>query len=206
MSKKQDKLFVQLLRIAENMKQTAAEFQSYQILENGKNMTEFSDRIKELESVGDTLVHETIVELNKSFITPIEHEDILQLAERMDEVVDGIEESTIYMDMFGLYQKDEYIEAFKDNLKLCTEELQTAVELLAEKKLADIHAHTVNVKSYEETCDHVERTAIRELFEKYKEDPLTIMKRKDIYQLLENTVDNCQVVAKLLDMVVMKNM
>ncbi|MGI5932527.1 MAG: DUF47 domain-containing protein [Eubacterium sp.] len=206
MSKKQDKLFVQLLRIAENMKQTAAEFQSYQILENGKNMTEFSDRIKELESVGDTLVHETIVELNKSFITPIEHEDILQLAERMDEVVDGIEESTIYMDMFGLYQKDEYIEAFKDNLKLCTEELQTAVELLAEKKLADIHAHTVNVKSYEETCDHVERTAIRELFEKYKEDPLTIMKRKDIYQLLENTVDNCQLVAKLLDMVVMKNM
>ncbi|MCI1654725.1 MAG: DUF47 family protein [Lachnospiraceae bacterium] len=206
MSKKQDKLFVQLLRIAENMKQTAAEFQSYQILENGKNMTEFSDRIKELESVGDTLVHETIVELNKSFITPIEHEDILQLAERMDEVVDGIEESTIYMDMFGLYQKDEYIEAFKDNLKLCTEELQTAVELLAAKKLADIHAHTVNVKSYEETCDHVERTAIRELFEKYKEDPLTIMKRKDIYQLLENTVDNCQLVAKLLDMVVMKNM
>ncbi|BAK47995.1 MAG TPA: DUF47 domain-containing protein [Lachnospiraceae bacterium] len=206
MSKKQDKLFVQLLRIAENMKQTAAEFQSYQILENGKNMTEFSDRIKELESVGDTLVHETIVELNKSFITPIEHEDILQLAERMDEVVDGIEESTIYMDMFGLYQKDEYIEAFKENLKLCTEELQTAVELLAAKKLADIHAHTVNVKSYEETCDHVERTAIRELFEKYKEDPLTIMKRKDIYQLLENTVDNCQLVAKLLDMVVMKNM
>jgi uncharacterized protein Yka (UPF0111/DUF47 family) len=206
MSKKQDKLFVQLLRIAENMKQTAAEFQSYQILENGKNMTEFSDRIKELESVGDTLVHETIVELNKSFITPIEHEDILQLAERMDEVVDGIEESTIYMDMFGLYQKDEYIEAFKDNLKLCTEELQTAVEFLAEKKLADIHTHTVNVKSYEETCDHIERTAIRELFEKYKEDPLTIMKRKDIYQLLENTVDNCQVVAKLLDMVVMKNM
>ncbi len=206
MSKKQDKLFVQLLRIAENMKQTAAEFQSYQILENGKNMTEFSDRIEELESVGDTLVHETIVELNKSFITPIEHEDILQLAERMDEVVDGIEESTIYMDMFGLYQKDEYIEAFKENLKLCTEELQTAVELLAAKKLADIHAHTVNVKSYEETCDHVERTAIRELFEKYKEDPLTIMKRKDIYQLLENTVDNCQLVAKLLDMVVMKNM
>lgn len=206
MKKKKDKLFVLLLKIAANMRQCADEFRDFDIHENGDNLRDFSDRIKELETNGDTLVHETIVELNKAFITPIEHEDILALAEQMDEVVDGMEECAIYTDMFGLSKPDKYIDGFKKNLAAGCKELETAVQLLTDKKLTQIREHTVNVKTYEEECDHIERKSIRGLFELYRDDPLKIMELKDIYRMLENTVDQSQTVAKALDMIVMKNM
>jgi predicted phosphate transport protein (TIGR00153 family) len=204
--KKKDVLFVLLMRIATNMRESAELFRDFEIHENGDNLLEFSDSIKGKETIGDTLVHELIVELNQAFITPIEHEDILALAEGLDEIVDWLERCAIYLDMFGISEKDPYIRAFRDNLADAACEVEKAIELLTDKKLKDIREHTVQVKSYEEKCDYVERKAIRELFEDYRDDPLKIMMMKDIYEMLENTADSCQAVAKSLDTIVMKNM
>lgn len=205
MKKKPDKVLKLLLDIAENMKQCGHAFNEYEITKD-TDLKAFSDHIKSLESQGDTLVHETIVQLNQAFITPIEQEDILLLAERMDEVVDGMEDCAIYFYMSNIAEEDEYIKDFRKYISLCTEELQKAIEFLATKQLKAIKEHTVNVKSYEEICDAVERRAIRRLFSELKDEPLKVIEYKDLYQQLEKTVDDCQLVAKALDAIVMKNL
>lgn len=203
MKRKPDKLLTLLLEIAKNMKECGATFSTYEI-RSISDLKVFTEKIKEYEKKGDSIVHETIVELNQAFITPIEHEDILLLAEKMDDIVDELEEVVVYFYMYGLTEVDEYMEEFRKNIGLCTDELYIAIELLASKQFKDIKEHTVNVKSYEEICDTTERKAIRKLFKKYT-DPLKIMKHKDIYEMLESSVDACQSVAKSLDTIVMKN-
>jgi len=203
LKKKPDKLFALLLEIAQNMKECGNAFSNYEIC-SVSDLKVFSDKIKDFETKGDAFVHETIVELNHAFITPIEHEDILLLAEKMDDVVDKLEEVTSYFYMYGLTESDEYMHEFRKYIGCCTEELCIAIELLVTKKLKNIHENTIKVKSYEEICDMVERKAIRKLFKKYT-DPIKIIQYKDIYEMLESSVDSCKNVAKSLDIIVMKN-
>ncbi|WP_180272649.1 DUF47 domain-containing protein [Konateibacter massiliensis] len=203
MKRKPDKLLTLLLEIAQNMKECGATFSKYEF----RSLTDlkvFAEKIKDFEKKGDTLVHETIVELNHAFITQIEHEDILLLAEKMDDIVDELEEVVVYFYMYGLTEADEYMEEFRKYIGSCTEELYHAIDLLVSKQFKNIKEHTVNVKSYEEICDTTERKAIRKLFKKYS-DPIKIIQYKDIYEMLESSVDACQLVAKSLDTIVMKN-
>jgi uncharacterized protein Yka (UPF0111/DUF47 family) len=204
MKKKPDKLMELLLQIAENMKECGEFFNDYEI-HSASDLKVFSEKTKDMESKGDSMVHETIVQLNHAFITQIEQEDILHLAEQLDEVVDGLEECAIYFYMYGLVEADEYMMEFKKNIRLCVQELHAAIELLVNRKLTEIKSHTVNVMTYEGLCDTVERKAIRQLFKKYT-DPIKIIQYKDLYELLESTVDSCQDAAKCLDTIVMKNM
>jgi len=146
-----------------------------------------------------------MVELNHAFITQIEQEDILLLAEKMDDVVDEMEEVVTYFYMYGLTEADEYMQDFRKYIGACTEELRLAIELLATKQYKKIKEHMIKVKDYEEICDTTERKAIRKLFKKY-EEPIKLIKYKDIYEMLESTVDACQEVAKTLDIIVMKNL
>ena len=196
-----------LLEIAKNLKGCGEEFSSFHLAdaEDTADLKVFMEKMKEYEVKGDTFVHELIVELNHAFITAIDHEDILLLAENMDEVVDGMEECAAYFYMYDLHKNDPYILEFQKQVGKCASELYVAIELLTKKKMQDIKEHTVNVKSYEEAGDITERKAIRKLFEEYKNNPIKIIKYKDLYKLLECTVDSCQAVAKVLDMTVMKN-
>ena len=193
-----------LLSIAENMRDCGEVFSKYEV-GAASDLKGFSEKIKALESKGDSFVHETIIELNHAFITSIEQEDILLLAEKMDEVVDGMEDCAIYFYMYDLKEADDFMTEFQKNLGLSSSELCEAITLLINRDLKSIKEHTVNVKSYEEICDQVERKAIRKLFKKYT-DPIKIIQYKDLYEMLEGVVDACQDVAKCLDTIVMKNM
>lgn len=204
MRNKPDKLMEQLVKIAENMKACGDYFDSFRF-SSVSELKIFSNKMKEYESNGDTLVHELSVDLTHAFITQIDQEDILTLAEQMDEVLDNMEECAGYFYMYAFTSEDEFVSDFRENIALCTAELLTAVQLLVSKNLAEIKPHTVNVKSYEGICDTIERKAIHRLFKKYS-DPIHIIQMKDIYELLENTADACQVLAKYLDSIVMNNL
>jgi len=204
MKNKPDKLLTLLLEIAQNMKECGEAFSKAEV-KSTSDLKTFAEKIKEYESKGDSIVHQVIIELNQAFITQIEHEDILLLAEKMDDVVDELEEVVIYFYMYGLTEADDYMEEFKKYIVLCTEELLKAIEMLVTKQYKKVKEFTVNVKSYEEICDTTERKAIRKLFKKYT-DPIKIIQYKDIYEMMESSVDACQAVAKSLDIIVMKNM
>lgn len=204
MKTKLDKMSTLLLAIAQNVKECGNVFSKYEI-NSSTDLRVFSEKIKEFETKGDTLVHETIIELHKAFITQIEQEDILLLAEKMDDIVDELEEVAIYLSLYDITKMDDYMREFKKYVGLCADEIYEAVNYLVTKQYKTIKEHTVNVKSYEEICDMTERTAMRELFKKAS-DPIKTLKYKDIYEMLESSVDACQTVAKAMDTIVMKNM
>lgn len=204
MKAKPDKIMSLLVEIAQNMKECADVFSTFE-LSSITDLKIFAEKIKDYEKKGDTIVHTLNVELNHAFITPLDHEDILMIAEKMDDIVDELEEIAIYFDMYEMTKEDEYILEFRQNIGACTAELLIAIELLATKQIKKIREHTINVKTHEEICDSTERKAIRELFSNCK-DAIKLVQYKDLYEMLESSVDACQAVAKTLDIIVMKNL
>ncbi|MCU9615089.1 DUF47 family protein [Caldibacillus lycopersici] len=201
--KKKDKFSVLLCDISENIKEAATFFYDFQI-KTASDIKIFSDKVKEHEAKGDTLVHTVIKELNHAFITPIEREDILLLTLTLDDVIDGLEETTALFDMYSIIHPTEHMKSFVSHIKNCAFEIHTCIELLSERKLADIHLHAIKIKEYESNCDHLLRIAIKELFATEK-DPIKIIQFKEVYESLEEIADYCQSVATALETVVMKN-
>lgn len=201
--KKRDKFTVLLKNISGNLREGANFFADYK-LKNVNDLKIFFETMKDYETKGDTYVHETIQELNKVFITPIEREDILQLAMSMDDVLDGFEACAALFEMYSITQADEYMVKFVEAIRACGEEIETSIELLAEKKLLQIREHAIKIKDYESKCDGILRQSIKHLFSVEK-DPIRIIQYKEIYETLEEIADHCQGVANTLESIIMKN-
>jgi uncharacterized protein len=201
--KKKDKFAVLLSSIAANLKDATNYFADYK-LKNVSDLKIFSEKMKEYESKGDSFVHEVIKELNNTFITPIEREDILLLAMSMDDVLDGLEHCAALFEMYSITNADEYMLKFVDALRNCSIEIEQAVDLLSTKKLLKIRDHAIKIKDYESKCDNIQRQSIKHLFS-IEKDPIRLIKYKEIYENLENVADSCQGVANTLETIIMKN-
>lgn len=129
-----------------------------------EDLEEISKRMKKYETDGDSLIHELIVMLNKSFMTPIEREDILALANSMDDVLDGMEECIAHFDMFALIDIDDSMNTFIGYIVKSADEIVKAMELLKTKNLIGMRDHAILIKDYESKCDEVLRTSIKQLF------------------------------------------
>ncbi len=201
--KKQDKFNKLLSDIAINLKEGAMYFADYK-LNNISDLKVFSEKMKEYETKGDTLVHETIKELNNAFITPIEREDILHLAMAMDDVLDGFEQTADLFEMYSIINADEFMLKFVEAIQQSAVEIEKSVELLSSKKLLKIRDHAIKIKDLESKCDGVLRQSIKHLFSVEK-DPIRIIQKKEIYENLEEIADSCQTVANAFETIIMKN-
>ncbi|KAA0549116.1 DUF47 domain-containing protein [Bacillus sp. BGMRC 2118] len=201
--KKKDKFAIHLSEISVNLKEGANFFADYK-LNNVGDLKIFSEKMKEIETKGDSLVHEVIKDLNNAFITPIEREDILALAMSMDDVLDGLEHTSAMFEMYSITQADEFMLKFVEAIRSCADEIVLAVELLASKKLLEIREHSIKIKDLESKCDGILRQAIKHLFHVEK-DPIRIIQYKEIYEELEEIADYCQKVANTLETIIMKN-
>ena len=202
-SKKQDPFFSALLKIAENMREGIHYANDFRI-ETVADLKEISIRMKQYETAGDKLIHELIVMLNKSVMTPIEREDILSLAIRMDDVLDGAEGTIAHFEMFSLTEIDESMRDFLAYIAKSTDEIVKAMELLNKKDLVGMRQHAILIKDYERECDEVLRSSIKKLFLNEK-DPIRLIKFKDIYEQLEEIADYCQTVANTIETIIMRN-
>ena len=201
--KKNDKFSILLSNISANLKESANFFTEYK-LKNVSDLKIFSEKMKELETKGDTYVHEVIKELNDAFITPIEREDILQLAMNMDDVLDGLEGAAALFEMYSITQADEFMLKFVEAIQGSVHEIDKAVALLSNKKLPQIREHAIKIKDLESKCDNILRQSIKHLFSVEK-DPIRIIQYKEIYENLEDIADYCQTVANTLESIIMKN-
>ena len=93
----------------------------------------YSDNIKTYESHGDELMHQVISDLNQTFITPIEREDILSLCNAIDDVLDAMEETSAMFEMYSIEYTDEYMAEFVENIQKAVAEMKLAVGLLVDK-------------------------------------------------------------------------
>jgi predicted phosphate transport protein (TIGR00153 family) len=168
------------------------------------DVTAFAKEMKEYEHKGDKYTHIILTELNKTFITPIEREDIMELIKKLDDVLDGIEACASRFEMYQISKSDPFIRKFGDCLRRSAQEIKSAIYLLTQKKLLAIQPHCVKINELENEGDDLMRQGIKHLFQNVK-DPIELIKHKEIYERLEQTTDSCEDVANTLQSIIMRN-
>jgi uncharacterized protein len=201
--KKKDTFLETLHLIADNVYESAKFFNKFK-LDSIESVQTFANKMKEYESKGDTYIHELIQALNKTFITAIEREDILNLAVKLDDVLDGMEACTSRFFMYDIVKGDEYMVRFAENIEASAAEILKAMELLRERKLLPIREYTVKINDLESVGDELLRESVRKLFQE-SSDAIHIMKYKEIYEILEGVTDSCEDVADTLETIIMRN-
>jgi hypothetical protein len=200
--KKEETDFFQLLiQAAENTLQGAQMFQ--EAMSEDKLPTDFLQPLKEIEAKGDAIVHRIFKGLNKVFITPIDREDIMELATKLDDVIDGIEASIARFDYLNIGFTNEFMRDFSRVLVDSCRQILDSFQLLAQKKYARITEHTVQINRLENEGDRLMREGIREIFT-HPKDPYHDFKLKELYERLEETTDCCEDVADILDSIVLR--
>ena len=158
--------------------------------------------IKEVEHQCDFLTHEIIQRLNKTFVTPIDREDIHELARTFDDVMDAIDSAAA---LIPLYRIDKIRPGARELTAVIlkqTDELRAAVEALENRK--GVLERAIEINRLENEADRIHKHAISQLFDEEK-DPITVIKWKEILDVLEEATDACEDVANLLENVVVKH-
>lgn len=200
--KKKDIFFETLVESANNLKDACCLFQEE--INNLHEVEQYAERIKILEDKGDELTHRIIHALNKTFITPLEREDILGIAVEMDNVVDGIEAVADRMELYKVHEADDYIRLFAQMIVNSADEIVAAINLLVQKKMQEMMRHIYRINELENEADQLLRECIMTLFQEYK-DPIMIIKKKELYEMLEGVTDACEDLANILEALLMRN-
>jgi uncharacterized protein len=158
--------------------------------------------IVEHEHVGDKIVHDIIRRLNQSFITPIDREDIYQMVGNVDDILDDIEAAADAMVLYRVGEPTEQARAQAQVIAKATALLRICMDSLAKPKGLDEHIIAIN--SLENEGDRIIRDAIARLFDGHM-DPIDIIKWKDVYELLEAAIDECEHAANVIESVVLKH-
>ncbi|CBE68155.1 MAG: DUF47 domain-containing protein [Candidatus Methylomirabilis oxygeniifera] len=170
--------------------------------EGGANLQERWKRLEELEHVGDKITHQIIRELNRTFITPIDREDIHSLAVALDDVMDLIEASAARMSMYKIKQPTEEAGKLAHVILKSAEEIVKAVS--SPERLDDVMEHCIEINRLENMADEISREAIADLFDK-GHDPIDVIKWKEIYETMETTTDRCEDAANIVESLVLKS-
>jgi predicted phosphate transport protein (TIGR00153 family) len=156
------------------------------------------DSIKRLEREADGLTLELVTRLDKTFITPLDREDIHMLASRLDDVLDGIDGIARRTVIFRTDDPPHGVLLLADVMVRTTEQLLSAVQVLEKQKAPVVIRACGEVKKLEEEGDAVYGEWLGRLFDVEK-DPVTLMKWKEIYDAMEKTIDKAEDVANVLE-------
>lgn len=162
-------------------------------------------RIKHLEHEGDQVTHQTFDLLNRTWITPIDREDIHTLVTALDDVLDYVDAAAARLQLFKIPTSTAELKAGTALIVQSAGTIQRALSLLADlKNSRQIIEACVEINRLENEADTVSRIAIGKLFEETK-DPILIMKWKEIYEFVEGATDRCEDVANVLEAIVIKS-
>jgi predicted phosphate transport protein (TIGR00153 family) len=173
------------------------------LMENFDNIEQRAKEIYETEQEGDILTHEIMKKLNKTFITPIDREDLHALASSLDDVVDLIWASVDRLSVFKLTEPTKEVIVMSKDLLMTAEVIHKAIHKLKEKNYPYVQEYCIEINRLENRIDRAFRDALGSLFDKIK-DPILIIKWKEIYEHLEDASDKCEDVANVLEAIVLK--
>ncbi len=163
-----------------------------------------ANQIKDTEHEGDVIVHETIEMLHRTFITPLDREDIHNLITSLDDVLDYIEACAERLNLFKVGKTTDEARLLVGILVKAAKEVERAVFNLRQLKSDDIMKNCIEINRLENEGDFIGRTAVAKLFEG-DPNPLDVIKWNGLYDTLENAIDRCEDVANVLEGIVLKN-
>ena len=200
---KEERFFDFLSQQAENLMKAADFFKA--AIKDGKLDEDEVKKIHALEQEGDTLAHEITDMLNRTFITPIDREDIYALANQLDDVLDMLNAMAGRIKLYKLNPSDEYFAQFIDLIDQAAAALAQAVKHMPDtRRQRRVLDYCIEINRLENLGDAVREQAIGNLFENQK-DPLQVIKWKEIYEVAEGSLDKCEHVAKVIEAILVKH-
>lgn len=174
-------------------------------MERFSNPQKLAAEIKELEHQGDSITHDTMALLHKSFITPLERSDIRRLIVSLDDVLDALDDASSLMALYEITDPLPEVRDLAAVLVKATKGVRLAVNDIRNlRKKNDILQHCVEIHHYEDEGDRIYDKTLARLF-KSGMDPVSIIKWKDIIEDLENSIDCCQDVSVVVEGIVLEN-
>lgn len=173
------------------------------LMENFDNVEQRAKEIYEVEQDGDILTHEIMKKLNKTFITPIDREDLHALACSLDDVLDLIWGAADRIVVFKITESTKEAISMSKDLLTTAEAMHKAIQKLKEKNYSHVQEYCIEINRLENRVDRDFRDALGKLFDEVK-DPILIIKWKEIYEHLEDASDKCEDVANVLESIVLK--
>jgi hypothetical protein len=174
------------------------------IMEHFTTLDAWAKEIHELEQEGDLYTHDIIKKLNKTFITPIDREDIHALATTLDDIIDLIWAAADRLTVFKLKVSTKWAVTMAKYLLTTVEFVHKAIKELKAKNYSHIQEYCIEINKLENRLDRAFRDALGHLFDEIK-DPILIIKWKEIYEHLEDASDKCEDVANILEAIVLKH-
>lgn len=171
----------------------------------GANVANTAKRIKEIEHEADVITHRCVEALHKTFITPVDRNDIHRLISRMDDILDYIEAAADRVALYELTEMTPEMRELAAVLVRACEEVHVAVKALRDtKNTAPIFKACVDVNRLENEADLILRSAVAKLF-KQATDPILVIKWKEVYENMENATDRCEDVANIIEGIVLEH-
>ena len=171
---------------------------------NFENFEKKAKAIYEFEQEGDMLTHDIMKDLHRTFLTPIDREDIHALASRIDDVLDLIWAAVDRMVVYRIEKPTPEVISIAEDLQMTADVLKKALRELRAKQYSHVQEHCIEVNRLENRIDRKYRDALGKLVND-QHDAVHIIKWKDIYQLLEDASDRAEDIANILEGIVLKN-
>lgn len=194
----------QLLAILDDLAKKAVETsEALVVLLSDLGDKELSKKIHILEQEADQLTREIFAELNKTFITPLDREDMQRIASKIDDVIDFMDGISARINSYQISTTPPFAKEMATELVNATKEVEYMISKLQRiKDPQDMITHCRNTSDIEHKVDDLYRDAIKELFT--TNDAIHIIKLKDIYETMETASDRCVDVADVIEDIVLK--
>ena len=200
---REEKFFTLFEESAQNMVKAAQGLKK--LVDEWENVEEEVARITELEHQGDTITHQIMAQLNRTFVTPFDREDIALLGHSMDDVTDFIHAAADAMLIYKVDHPGQRAKELADIIVQAVTEVEKATSQLQHRaRLKHILTQCVEINRLENAADRVFRSAMAELFGNTT-DLAEVIKWRDIYEYMESATDRCEDVANVLEGVVLKH-
>ncbi|MFC2004239.1 DUF47 domain-containing protein [Chloroflexota bacterium] len=200
---REEKFFELFERSAHNAVKAAQRLK--ELTDTWNNVEARVSEITELEHEGDTITHRIMEQLNRTFVTPFDREDIALLAQSLDDVTDFIHAAADAMFLYKVDRPSQSAKELSDIIVQAATEVESAIAQLRHRaKLRQIPERCVEINRLENMADRVFRSAMAELFSNTT-DIAEVIKWREIYEHMESATDRCEDVANVLEGVALKH-
>ena len=197
---REERFYADFLSMADELEQAASLLE--EMLSSDVPQWDKAEQIRDLEHRCDFLTHEIIQRLNRTFVTPIDREDIHALASSLDDVMDAIDDAAGLIRLYHFEDVRDGARELATTISSSVREMRRALSVLEQMK--GVEEHAVEINRLENEADRIHQQAVKQLFES-ETNPLTIIKWKETLDYLEDAVDKCEDVANVIESVIVKH-